>query len=169
MSLLMAIPCQCTLVSWGSWLSTVICSRSPAWARTSGPGNCWSYPHVETTRPPRSTSTGRGVNCADTTVCPGARRSCSSRLTRSDEAPTGLPVAAPEPEHAVRAPAPARSDPAKKDRRETSTRGARLSAPARPVASAFIMIGVSRSRGPYVRSERDTGRDDPSSRRVRPA
>ena len=60
MSLRSAMPCQCTLVSLGSWLSTVTRSRSPAVARIRGPGTLSPYAQVDTVRPPRSIWVGCG-------------------------------------------------------------------------------------------------------------
>ena len=66
MSLRSAMPCQWTLVSSGSRLSTATRSRSPAVARISGPGTLSSYAQVDTVRPPRSIWVGCGVNRAVT-------------------------------------------------------------------------------------------------------
>ncbi len=71
-------------------------------------------------RPPRSTSTGRGVSRADTTGWPGVRRCCSRRRTIGDDAVTGEPPSEPDPAQAAKTPAPASTDPTRKDRRFTS-------------------------------------------------
>src|SRR6266508_691355 len=97
MSLRRATPCQCTVVSTGSWLIKSTRSRSPARARRSGPGRLSPYAQVRTVGPPRSRVTGRGVSRAVTSRPPAAWRVASARRTASEVGATAAPPSRPHP------------------------------------------------------------------------
>ncbi len=105
MSLRSAIPCQWTLVSAGRALSTVTRSKSPALARSSGPGTLSPYAQVCMIGPPRSTAVACGVSLAVMVLWPARRLALSARWTACELAVTGGPDD-PHPATPPRATAP---------------------------------------------------------------
>jgi hypothetical protein len=108
------MPCQCTEVSVGSWLSTRIRNRSPAVARISGPGAVSPNAHVSTVVPPRSSEVALAVSWCSTTRWPGSGRSRAGVASVDGTASVGF-------EHAAKAPVPATASPPRsRPRREIS-------------------------------------------------